>query len=122
MTPFTHKKLKVWEKSINFATEIYRVTKQFPHDELYGIISQMRRAAISIPSNIAEGYGRRSDKEKYRFLCFALGSSSELETQLIMCSQLGYVDDEVYNDLINRLSEIIRMLSSLADTVSESLK
>lgn len=122
MITFTHKDLEVWKKSVSFSTEIYRVTKQFPRDELYGITSQMRRAAISIPSNIAEGYGRRSEKEKYRFLCFALGSSSELETQLIMCSQLGYIDDEVYNDLINRLSEIIKMLSSLANIVSERLK
>ena len=121
MIPFTHKDLKVWKKSISFSTEIYRVTKQFPRDELYGITNQMRRAVISIPSNIAEGYGRRSEKEKYRFLCFALGSASEIETQLIMSFQLGYINDEVYDDLINRLSEIIRMLSSLADTVNKSL-
>lgn len=112
----------MWKKSVSYSIDIYRVTKQFPRDELYGITSQMRRSAISIPSNIAEGYGRRSEKEKYRFLCFALGSSSELETQLIMCSQLGYIDDEVYNDLINRLSEIIKMLSSLANIVNERLK
>ena len=121
MIPFTHKNLEVWKKSIKFSTELYRVTKQFPQEELYGITSQMRRAAISIPSNISEGYGRRSEKEKYRFLTIALGSTSEIETQLILCSELGFIDNEVYNKLNNSLLEIIRMLSSLANTVYDKL-
>ena len=92
---------------------IYVATKSFPKDELFGIVSQMRRAAVSIPSNIAEGYGRLYDKETVKFLSNALGSASELETQLIISKDLGYMSIEVSQELITQIEEIIRMLSSL---------
>ena len=85
----SHKNLVVWQKSMKLVTRLYEVTRTFPKEELFGITSQMRRAAVSIPSNIAEGYGRVYGKETLRFLSNALGSASELETQLEICFRLG---------------------------------
>ena len=109
----SHKDLIVWQKSMDHVVAIYVATKSFPKDELFGIVSQMRRAAVSIPSNIAEGYGRLYDKETVKFLSNALGSASELETQLIISKDLGYMSIEVSQELITQIEEIIRMLSSL---------
>lgn len=93
--------------------ELYRITQSFPKEELYGITSQIRRAAVSIPSNIAEGYGRGHEKELIQFLYIALGSASELETQLIICKDIGYVSETVFNELNDLNVEIIKMLSAL---------
>ena len=109
----SHKDLIVWQKSMDHVTAIYVATKSFPQDELFGIVSQMRRAAVSIPSNIAEGYGRLYDKETVKFLSNALGSASELETQLIISKDLGYMPIEDFQKLITQIEEIIRMLSAL---------
>ena len=83
----THKDLNVWNRSIELVITIYKVTKDFPKEETYGLISQMRRSAISVPSNIAEGAARQSKKEFRQFLYIASGSVSELETQLIICNK-----------------------------------
>ena len=104
-----HKKLDVWKKSIELVSEIYTVTANFPSEEKYGIVSQIRRAAVSIPSNIAEGCARYSDKENLRFLD-ATGSLAELETQLIISKNLGFIESE---DLIQKLYPIAQMLSGL---------
>ena len=109
----SHKDLIVWQKSMDNVAAIYVATKDFPNEELFGIVSQMRRAAVSIPSNIAEGYGRLYDKETVKFLSNALGSASELETQLIISKDLGYLLIEDFQKLINQIEEIIRMLSAL---------
>ena len=109
----SHKDLIVWQKSMDHVTAIYVATKSFPQDELFGIVSQMRRAAVSIPSNIAEGYGRLYDKETVKFLNNALGSASELETQLIISKDLGYMPIEDFQKLITQIEEIIRMLFAL---------
>ena len=109
----SHKDLIVWQKSMDHVAAIYVATKAFPNEELFGIVSQMRRAAVSIPSNIAEGYGRLYDKETVKFLSNALGSASELETQLIISKDLGYLSIEDFQKLINQIEEIIRMLSAL---------
>ncbi len=109
----SHKDLIVWQKSMDHVAAIYVATKAFPNEELFGIVSQMRRAAVSIPSNIAEGYGRLYDKETVKFLSNALGSASELETQLIISKDLGYLLIEDFQKLINQIEEIIRMLSAL---------
>ena len=109
----SHKDLIVWQKSMDHVAAIYVATKAFPKEELFGIVSQMRRAAVSIPSNIAEGYGRLYDKETVKFLSNALGSASELETQLIISKDLGYLLIEDFQKLINQIEEIIRMLSAL---------
>ena len=105
-----HKDLDVWKKSIELVTEIYSITANFPNEEKYGIVSQIRRAAISVPSNIAEGCARFSDKENLRFLDIARGSLAELETQLIISKNLGFIDSD---NLIKKISTIAQMLSGL---------
>lgn len=108
-----HKDLQVWQKGIELVKLVYANTQMFPKEELFGLVSQMRRAAISIPSNIAEGYGRCSSKECERFLYISLGSVSELETQLIISKELGYIDSNIYQSLDNLINQIIKMLSAL---------
>ena len=105
-----HKDLDVWKKSIELVTEIYSITANFPNEEKYGIVSQIRRAAVSIPSNIAEGCARFSDKENLRFLDIARGSLAELETQLIISKNLGFIDSD---NLVKKISPIAQMLSGL---------
>lgn len=109
----THKDLNVWKKSMNLVILTYRLTGQFPKEELFGLSSQMRRAAVSIPSNIAEGHGRNSDKELIRFLFISLGSASELETQILLSSKLEFLKEEGFNQLNELNNEIIRMLVAL---------
>ena len=109
----THKDLNVWKKSMNLVVLIYKLTGQFPKEELFGLASQMRRASVSIPSNIAEGHGRNSEKELIRFLYISLGSASELETQLLLSYKLGFLNEDSFNHLNDNNNEIIKMLSSL---------
>ena len=106
-----HHKLQVWQRSIKFVTEIYQLTETFPESELYGLINQMRRAAVSIASNIAEGAGRNSKKEFHRFLSISQGSIAELETQLIISENLGYCAD--IKSLFDELDEISKMIIGL---------
>ncbi len=112
----THKELLVWQKSISLVKRIYQETKSFPREELMGITAQMRRASVSIPSNIAEGYGRESDKELLHFLYIALGSAAELDTQLIVCREVELMQDTSYQDLSTMVGEIIRMLAALINS------
>lgn len=107
----THKDLDIWKMSIDLVTLVYQVTKNFPKDEVYGLTNQIRRAAVSIPSNIAEGSARASQKELIQFLYIALGSLAELETQFIIANNLGYIsyDEQKINTMITSL---IKMLSS----------
>ena len=91
-----YRKLKVWEKSHKLALEVYKATLEFPKTEVYGLVSQMRRAASSIPSNIAEGSGRGGDAELARFLRIAMGSASELKYQLLLARDLKYVDEGAF--------------------------
>ena len=92
----SHKDLIVWQKSILFAKEIYLATKKFPSEERFGLSSQLQRAAVSIPSNIAEGYGRGAKREIIHFLTIASGSASEIETQLIICESIGFIEKELF--------------------------
>lgn len=87
----SHKDLIVWQKSMEFVTEIYTVTRSYPKEEMFGLVSQLRRAAVSIPSNIAEGYGRFYDKERIKFLSNALGSASEVEPRLCISKNLDFI-------------------------------
>jgi four helix bundle protein len=89
----THKDLEIWKKGIDFVTSVYKITKDFPKEERYGLIAQMRRAAISYPSNIAEGVARNSNQEYIRYVYIALGSLSELETQFTIANNLGYINN-----------------------------
>ena len=99
-----HKDLEVWKEAMGLAVEIYTVTKKFPKEELYGLTSQIQRAAVSVPSNIAEGCARKSNKETLRFLSIALGSLAEVETQLILSMHLSYVKD--IDSLTNKIAKV----------------
>ena len=114
----SHKDLIVWQKSMELVVSIYKTTRDFPKEEQLGITAQMRRAAISIPSNIAEGYGRVYDKETIKFLSNALGSASELETQLILSKDLDFISLKEGRQLLEQTEEIIKMLSALIKTVN----
>lgn len=109
----TYKDLEVWQKAYAFCLEIYQATKNFPAEEKYGLTSQIRRAVISIPSNIAEGYGRKNLPEYLQFLHIAYGSLCELETQLLLSKDLGYLLDTRKEKLITDISTIERMLKAL---------
>jgi four helix bundle protein len=110
----THQDLDVWKLSIEFVTNIYKETQKFPKSELYGLTSQIRRAAISIPSNIAEGAARASRKEYIQFLYIALGSVAEIETQLIIAKNLNYMSIENYVKEIKTIkSKLINLINSL---------
>ena len=117
MEPRAHKKLDVWKESIELATEIYRITEQFPKTEIYGLTSQMRRAVVSIPSNIAEGAARVSPKEFAQFLKVAGGSLGELDTQIEISRNLNYISDETKQDLDSRIGSISRKLAGLINKV-----
>ena len=111
-----HKDLDVWKKSMDLVEHIYALTRQFPQEEMYGLSSQIKRAAVSIPSNIAEGAGRKGSKEFIQFLYISLGSLSEVDTQLLLAKRLGFLDDiqtasqdivkikQMLNGLINYLN------------------
>lgn len=109
----SYKDLIVWQKSIKLVKEIYLVTAKFPSSELYGIVNQMRRSAVSIPANLAEGYSRKSRKEYSQFVAIAFGSATELETYLIISKELRFIDEEVYNKLTDLLTEVLKMLNVL---------
>ncbi|MBT8490487.1 MAG: four helix bundle protein [Deltaproteobacteria bacterium] len=109
-----YRDLIVWQKSMVLVTEVYKLTKAFPVDEMYGLSNQMRRCAVSIPSNIAEGYGRNSTPEYLRFVRFSIGSLFELQTQLEISRNLSYLDTINYTSLYESSREIERMLTSLA--------
>lgn len=102
----THKDLIVWQQSMDIAVDIYSITRDFPKSEEFGLVSQMRRAVVSIPSNIAEGYGRGSRKELQHFLEISVGSASELETQVLISKRIGYMDTDMANDFCERLKQI----------------
>ncbi len=111
----SHKDLKIWQNSILFVKDIYSITSSFPAEERFGLTNQMRRAAVSIPSNIAEGAGRNGKKEWVRFLHIALGSISELETQLEIARVLGFIHDPTkeIEQLIYFRRMILKLISSL---------
>lgn len=113
-----YKKLKVWQDSYSFGIAIYKATKQFPKEETYGLTSQLRRAAISIASNIAEGSRRSTDKDFRSFLYIAYGSSAEIEVQLLFSKELGYISEESCNELLIKLNILMRMLNSFISKLS----
>lgn len=107
----SYKELIVWQRAIELVKEIYILTDKFPRSEIYGIISQIRRAAVSIPSNIAEGSGRKSSKEYAQYYSIAYGSALELETQIIICKDLGFTDKKNYSRVDMLLEEVLKMLN-----------
>lgn len=110
-----YEKLIVWQKSMDLVVLTYRFTKEFPSEERFGLTSQMRRASISIPSNIAEGCRRSTKKDFVHFLLIALGSSSELDTQLKLAKRLGFIEVADYNEADGLLHEVLRMLNKLIE-------
>lgn len=107
------KDLKVWQRAIHLSTEVYKLSASFPKEEKFGLVSQITRSAVSIPSNIAEGAGRNTSKDFARFLSIALGSAFELETQLIIATRLSYLKEEESNKLIIDLVEVQKMINGL---------
>lgn len=114
-----YKELKVWQKSYSLCMEIYKVTGQFPNEEKYGLTSQIRRSAVSIPSNIAEGYGRKTTADYIRMLDIAYGSLCELETQIMIADDLNYAMHADKERLRTLISEVERMLKALIRSLDE---
>ena len=115
-------KIQVWQKSHELTLRLYTVTAAFPKEELYGLTSQIRRASAFIPSNIAEGCGRNTQTELARFVHIASGSASELDYHLLLAHDLGFIDQDIYFELGNVVSEIKRMLYGFEKTVSSNTK
>ena len=116
----SHKDLDAWKKSMDMVDSIYKVTKSFPNDELYSLTNQMRRAVISVPSNIAEGAARGSKNEFVQFLYISLGSLSELETQVIIANRLGYLSDP--NNLLESIMVIRKLINGLIYSLKREVK
>ena len=108
-----YKELKVWQKSYQLCLNVYKMTQKYPKSEVYGFTSQMRRAALSIPCNIAEGYGRKSTADYLRFLYMSYGSACELETQILLSGDLAYLEAESLSDIQQDFEEVERMLKAL---------
>ena len=116
-----HERLDVWKKAIDFVTTVYRATESFPREERFGLTSQIRRAAVSIPANIAEGAGRDSKKEFAHFLSNAQGSASELETELLIAQKLGYLAERSYATMRAELDGIGRMILGLSQSIKKTI-
>ena len=117
-----YRDLLVWQKALTWVELVYTATRAWPSDERFGLISQVRRACVSVPSNIAEGCGRRSTPEFLRFLSIARGSLAEVETQLIIAQRLTYLDEAALTRLLEAADEISRMLSGLISKLEERTK
>ena len=112
--------LKVWQKAMELVEQVYKISNKLPKEEKFGLISQIRRCSISIPSNIAEGAGRNSNKEFIHFLSIANGSLSELKTQLILISRLKFISQDKINELLSLCDEIQRMIYSLQNSLKKN--
>jgi four helix bundle protein len=115
----THKDLQVYQLSLDFVTEIYKISEQFPKSEVFGLTSQIRRASVSIPSNIAEGSGRNSTKDFLRFLHISSSSLSEVEAQLEIATRLGYINDT--KDIKETITSLQKMLYRLKESLKKKL-
>jgi len=115
-----YRDLRAWQQAMGLVTEIYRVTRTFPKEEQYGLVSQIRRAAVSVPSNLAEGHGRNSRNEFRQFIGQARGSLSEVETQLEIAKNLGYVKAELADALMEQAEAVGKMLTGLRSWTEKS--
>ena len=113
-----YKDLKIWRQAMDIVVEVYQLTSQFPKEEMFGLTSQMRRAAVSIASNISEGFARHSNREYKQFLYVSLGSCSELETQTLIAGRLGYISQQEMNQLIEKLASQSKMTMSLINKLT----
>jgi four helix bundle protein len=114
--------LGAWQKAMDLVEEIYKMTRNFPKDEIYGLTSQLRRAAVSIPSNLAEGHGRRGSREFVYHLSIALGSLSEVETQVEIARRLGYINEDQQSDLFHLAAETGRVINGLLSSLEKHAK
>lgn len=110
--------LKVWQKEISLVGEVYRITQNFPHEEKLGLISQVRRSAVSMPSNIAEGNGRKTSSDFLRFLSMARGSLSDLQTQCIIANKLEYLSKDEFDIISSRIEELFKMIHRLQEKIT----
>lgn len=117
----SYKDLIVWQKAFDLSLMIYKITNNFPRCELYGLISQMRRNGVSIPSNIAEGYTRNNRREYIQFLYIAYASGAEFETQLLIAKALGYLNEEEFQRVNALLEEVMRMLNRLIFSLKQGI-
>lgn len=117
----TYEKLIVWRKSILLSKKIYLISKKFPREELFGFTDQLKRSSVSIPSNIAEGYGRNSRGDFKRFLSMSLGSVYELQTQIILCKEFKFIDDKTFEELFLLSKEIDRMLYAMIKNIDSKI-
>ena len=117
----SYKDLLVWQQSVDLTVNIYTLTSSFPKSELFGLASQIQRAAVSVPSNIAEGHARDSTKEYLRFISIALGSLAEVETQLVIANKLQFLNNEMMGELLGKTGEIGRMLRGLQKSLKAKL-
>ena len=115
----SYKDLIVWQRSIDFVTEIYELTKMLPTDEKFGLVSQMRRSGVSVPSNLAEGHARIGKNEFKHFVSISLGSLAELETQILICQNLNYFTKIISDDLLENTNEINKMLHGLYKSLNK---
>ena len=115
----SYQQLEIWQKSMILVTTIYQITSAFPKTEIFGLTSQMRRAAVSIPSNIAEGWGRKLTKEFIQYLRIARGSLLELETHLMISQNLGYIENQISNKLLLSTLEINKMINSMISSLEK---
>ena len=110
--------LDIWKKGIEIVKDVYEIVEKFPKQEFYGLVSQVQKSAISIPSNIAEGFNRFHNKEYKQFLYIALGSCAELETQIEIASELKYINDENKKDILEKINHESRMLTNLIKKIN----
>ena len=114
----SYKDLLIWQKGINIVVLVYKIVESFPKEELYALSNQLKRASVSIPSNIAEGYGRNSEKSFSHFLDISRGSLFEIETQLIIAKELGIISDEIlFNTILKQIEEESKMINSFSKTL-----
>jgi four helix bundle protein len=118
----SYRDLKVWQAAMDLSVEVYRVTARFPSEEKYGLVQQMKRAAVSVPSNIAEGYGRRTARQRYHFLENSLGSLFELETQVELATRLEFLHEPTAPSLADAIRGIGRGLTALMDYVEREAR
>jgi len=116
----SYRQLEVWQKAVALVTEIYQITRSFPREELYGLTSQVRRAAVSIPANIAEGWGRNTTRDYVHFLRVARGSLLELETHLVIARNLKFIEGTTFERSAQRTQEVNRMLNGLIRSLQHS--
>jgi four helix bundle protein len=116
----SYQDLKVWQVAVDVVTDIYKEVQKFPHNEIFGLVSQIQRASVSIPSNIAEGHARGSNREFHRFLSIALGSTAELETQLIIAERLNYIEHGAAKVIMGKIDSLGKMIRALQKSVKEN--